>query len=454
MKHERHYGLFTAITMILGIVIGSGIFFKADDILYLSNGNILKGISIFVIAALSIVFGCLSLSTLAARFDIKGGIVSYFEECISPATASGYGWYQVFIYYPSINAIVSWVVILYADQFFGWNLSFDMQIICTALLILFLFASNFFSLRFGGAVQNLTATVKLIPLLIIAAAGLYHLLSGQSISGLAQTSGESAVGRGVFFLGALAPVAYAYDGWQISLAISTEIENPKRNVPRALVIAPLTVLIVYILYFVGIIGLIGPDQLLALGNNAPAAAAEKLFGNFGSRLIQLLIIVSVYGVVNGITLGFIRMPEAMALKYMLPGHGRMDQLHEKYRLSGLSCLFALALSLLWLFFHFLAVKLELLKNSDISEVAICFGLFSLIVLYFRVLRMYLKGEINSRFRGLIAPLLAILGSLSTLFGSFLLNAIYTLIFTIFCLVLCSLGYFYYHSQGKKRALIK
>ncbi len=74
--NQQKYSLFTTIAMIVGIVIGSGIFFKSDNVLIYTNGNILLGILVFVIAAFSIIFGSLSVSELASRTDEAGGIIT------------------------------------------------------------------------------------------------------------------------------------------------------------------------------------------------------------------------------------------------------------------------------------------------------------------------------------------------------------------------------------------
>ena len=77
MTSKNKYGLLTCITMIVGVVIGSGIFFKSDDILVATNGNIFLGALAFCIAAISIIFGSLTVAELAARTDKPGGPISY-----------------------------------------------------------------------------------------------------------------------------------------------------------------------------------------------------------------------------------------------------------------------------------------------------------------------------------------------------------------------------------------
>ena len=77
---KKKYGLFTAITMIVGICIGSGIFFKSDNILVATGGNMFLGVLVFIIGAIAIIFGGSCFGELAARSDQEGGNVAYFDK--------------------------------------------------------------------------------------------------------------------------------------------------------------------------------------------------------------------------------------------------------------------------------------------------------------------------------------------------------------------------------------
>ena len=83
---KNEYGLFTAITMIVGIVIGSGIFFKSDNILIATGGSIALGVLVFFIAAIAIIFGSLTISQLASRSSKEGGLIAYAEEYYNKST--------------------------------------------------------------------------------------------------------------------------------------------------------------------------------------------------------------------------------------------------------------------------------------------------------------------------------------------------------------------------------
>ena len=98
---SKKYGFITATAMIVGICIGSGIFFKSDNILIATGGSILWGIVLFVVSAISIVFGCLTFGELASQTDQVGGLLSYSEEFLGSKAGCGYGWFQILVFHPS-----------------------------------------------------------------------------------------------------------------------------------------------------------------------------------------------------------------------------------------------------------------------------------------------------------------------------------------------------------------
>ena len=116
---KKKYGLITAITMIVGIVIGSGIFFKSDNILIYTNGSIEKGIAVFSIAAIGIIFGSLTIGVLASKTTTAGGIITYADEYSGRKVACGFGWFLGFVYFPALVAVLAWVTGVYICMLFG-----------------------------------------------------------------------------------------------------------------------------------------------------------------------------------------------------------------------------------------------------------------------------------------------------------------------------------------------
>ena len=445
---KEHYGLITATTMIIGIVIGSGIFFKSDDVLNYTGGNIGLGILVLCIGAFSIIFGSLTLTELSMRTKKNGGFVGYYEDFISKGAACGFGWFQTFVYYPSLTAVVAWVSGIYTVSLLGIKGTLENQIIIGFGFVTLLFLVNILSLKLGGYFQNLSTVIKLIPLLGIALLGVFLGSANPEIPQGVEVIGKSNVGLG--WLAALAPIAFSYDGWIIATSITNEVKKPEKNMPLALIIGPLVVLGVYLLYFLGITNMLGTSYILSTGNDAVNKAGEILLGDNGSKIILIFIIISILGVVNGIILGSLRMPQALASKDMIPGAKKIAEIHPKYQLSLKSCLLSYLITLIWMAFHYITQKSGIIGKSDVSEIAIVFSYVCYIILYLKVMKMKKDNIIKSTFKGTICPIFGILGSVIILIGGIVSNPFYVPVFILFCLTVGGIGYYYY-SKNKSRA---
>ena len=447
-KTEKHYGLTTAITMIVGICIGSGIFFKADSILAMTGGSVPLGVLVLSLGAFSIIFGSISLTEMSVRTNKNGGIIAYFEDFISPQWANGFGWFQTFLYMPSINVVVSWAAGIYTLIFLNLPNTLEMQVLIGTFYLVFFYVLNFVSLNLGGKFQIITTYVKLVPLIGIALVGLFWT---KEVPPLAE--GMVAVPRtdvGWGWLAALVPVAFSYDGWPIATTITNEIGDAKRKMPIALTVGPLIVLAVYVTYFLGLTTILGPDYVLSAGNRAVYAVGEVLLGANGGQIITLFVIISVLGVVNGVTLGTLRLPQALATKGMIPGSAEIAQIDEKRQLSVGSFKVSLTTALLWMVVHYFTQKTGILKSGDISEIAIVFGYICYLVLFVKTMMMYRQGEIKSIFKGLVAPILAIFGSLIIVVGGLISNPFYGSISLLICFFFCLAGFSYYSYAARRK----
>lgn len=443
---KRNYGLITAITMITGIVIGSGIFFKADDILTYTGGSVILGVIVFCIASCAIIFGSLTIAQLAMRTDKPGGIVTYAEKFVGMGPACAFGWFQLLLYLPALCAVVSWVTGIYVCQLFGWEGSILRFSIIGFCVMLFLFLVNTLSAKLGGYFQNATMLIKLIPLVLIAALGLLFGNPGELIAADVELF-KNATGT-AFWMTAFAPIAFSLDGWIVSTTICHEIRNSRRNFPLALTIAPLVILAVYIIYFVGITSLVGPDTIIREGNDSVFLASTRIFGDFGAKMILVFVIISVMGTVNGLVLGYIRMPYSLAIRGMVPGSRILKK--EDQRLNGMplnSSVFAFVLSFIWLIINYITQTGKM--QGDVSEIAISISYLIYVVLYVAVIRMAVRKEIKGLFKGYVVPVLAIVGSLIILMGSIShpLFRYYVLI----CLIVLAAGLLYYR---KNKEMIK
>ena len=410
---KKEYSLFTAITMIVGTVIGSGIFFKSDNILVFTHGSILKGVILFSLAAIGIIFGSLTIGVLASKTTTAGGVITYADEFSGKKTACAFGWFQVFVYYPAVIVVVSWVVGVYLCMLFGLESSYELNAIIGFFAALIYFAINAFSANLGGYFQNCATIIKMIPLIIIAVSGFIfgHPSSYMDISG-APISGKEVI----TWLGALGPIAFSYDGWVVSTSIAHEIKDSKKNLPIALIVGPIFVLLAYLFYFCGISFLIGPEKIIALGDEHVNIAAIQLFGETGAKIILIFVIISVLGTLNGFILGFIRLPYSLAIRDMFPMKKKLQKVNKITNLPEYSAFVAFIITAVWEVINYFVYKHNLIPNSDVSEIPVVASYILYIILYVCVIRLYIKGEIEGKIKGILLPVLAIFGSLIIVIG--------------------------------------
>ncbi|MDO5448724.1 MAG: APC family permease [Clostridia bacterium] len=451
---SRNYGLVTAITMITGIVIGSGIFFKADNILEYANGNVFLGVIIFVVAAIAVVFGALTISQLAIRTDKPGGIVSYAEDFVGNGAATMFGWFETFLYLPTLDALVAWASGIYISQLLGFqDFSVGRNTIIGLIVVTVFYLMNAISAKAGGWFQNTSMFIKLIPLLLIAALGLIFGNPGVEFS---QASGDAfkESAKDLAWLGAFGPIAFSYDGWIVSTSICHEIKDSKKNLPLALTFAPIAVLIVYLAYFLGLTSFLGVDTILEIGDDSVFVAATEMFGDFGAKLILVAVVISILGTVNGVSLGLIRLPYSLALRNMMPFSNTFKKENEK--LGGMpvnSAVLVYVLTILYSILNYVIMtsKNEFVAGLDISEIAICVLYLIYIVFYVAVIKLAKKGEIKSKFLGYVAPVLATIGSLIIFSGSVvkLSFAVYAAV----CLLFLGIAYLYY-KRNKDNIIVR
>ena len=123
MKLEKKYGLFTAICMVVGIVIGSGVFFKAQNILNTTGGNMTLGILAWIIGGVIMLICACTFAVMATKYEKVNGIVDYAEVTVGKGYAYHVGWFLSLIYYPTLTSVLAWLSARYFGELFGWGLS-------------------------------------------------------------------------------------------------------------------------------------------------------------------------------------------------------------------------------------------------------------------------------------------------------------------------------------------
>jgi len=415
-QQKVKFGLPTAVTMIVGIVIGSGIFFKADSLYVITNGNILLGCIYWLLGALGIIFGGLTIAEWAKRLDTVGGLISYSEMAFGKVFGFLAGWFQTIIYLPALCAIIAFVSGLYTAQLFGlagmaWIWLF------TFVSLFFIFTLNIFATKLAATFQTTTVIIKLVPLIIFAIVGIVFgnpstvFVEGISLPLLFATSSG------------IVAVAFSYDGWLVAPSICHEIKNAKRNLSLALALAPIFIMVIYIAYYVGVSVVVGPEFIQTVVDGTSTIptvykAAQILFGDSGAKLILVAVVLSILGVLNGLVLGLTRMPYALALRKEIPFSDKISIVNKKYDMPLYSCLITIFITLLWLGIHYLSTVIPALATLDISSLPIIMTYFFYILLYIGIIKLYLAKQIKSVFSGMIFPILAILGALVVIYGGF------------------------------------
>ena len=347
-KLNKKYGLPTAISMVIGTVIGSGVFFKASKVLSANNGNMVKSLATVLIVGLIMLVCAYVFSLLAARVDKVNGLVDYAEISCGPFYAYSVGWYASAIFYPTITSCLAWISANYIIILFGINLGWWFHYLLAAFLLTASFFFNIISPKLSGKFQVSTTAIKLVPLSIMAVVGtLIGLINGTTLSNL--TSEHLTVSGGSGLFGAIVAFAFAYEGWIFATTINSEIKNSKKNLPRALFFGAIVIIAVYVLYFVGLMSVLSVEEIVAAGDDLPRAAFSALFGSplFGT-VIYVFVVISCLGTMNGLMLVCTRGMYSISVRGDGFAPRLFSRINEKTDMPTASAIFALVASFIWL----------------------------------------------------------------------------------------------------------
>lgn len=358
---HKSIGLYDGIIMVIGMVIGSGIFFKASSV-FSSAGTGFWGIAAWIAGGLIAMASALTISEIATSIPKTGGIYAYLKVLYSERMAFLFGWVQSLLYVPGSLAALCVVFVTQATYFIP--LSLVEQRLLAMGLIAFLVTINIISTKLGKDFQILATIGKLIPLAIIIALGLLKGTAGGIREVVSITpSATGFAGFGAAILGTL----WAYDGWVGVTNIAGELKNPERNLPKAIVIGLTAIISVYLLFNVAMINII-PFEAITQSMTPATDAAIALFGNSGAGFIAIGIMISILGAANGYLMTGVRIPYAMSKDGLLPYSNRISHLTKKnqtpvyalllegclacvYVLSGsFDLLTNLAMFMVWFFF--------------------------------------------------------------------------------------------------------
>lgn len=459
-KVKKQYGLWTGMAMVIGIVIGSGVFLKAGGVLQLSGGDLKLSLLAWFVGGVIMVASGFCFAVFATRITKYNGVVDYVEVATNKRVGYHLAWLITTFYYPIVASIVSLFAGSYFFKLIGLNIGLtDWQNFLFAFFILIAFVVlNYLSPMLSSKLQVSATVIKLIPIGVIAIAGLFAALIVGGDYGIINAIKNPAVGFELNFGEAVKKTAFAYEGWVCATAINAELKDSKKNLPKALTLGTIAILVFYIIYYFGLSAFLGNGGTIIQDANAPIAVFESIMGKVGGAFFTFFIMVSCLGTVNGVTIGCCRGMYTMSCR----GQGIMPEKFSKIgkneSVSLLSCLYGFACMVLMLGVWYLAMHevwlFKYLGSMDEIVCAIIYGVY--ITMYVYIIRNFKYESVLKRY---IMPIIAIIGSLFfVICGTGLYQLIFTGspdslkafgVFMLLFVILMVPSLFFYNPNGKE-----
>jgi basic amino acid/polyamine antiporter, APA family len=420
----KRLGLFAAISLVIGAVIGSGIFKKiapmSDELM--SPGLVLLA---WFVAGIMSLFGSLANAELAGLIAEPGGPYAYFRRIFGNLFGYLYGWtcFSViqsatiasvaYVFAQSLNTLVDlprfspdieqMKVLFIFDPFNN----IGVKLVTVGLIVVLTFV-NYRGVQYGGFITKVFASAVIIGMVFIVATALFsgkgdwnHLqTNNQLFESRHPTSGSLFTA----FFTAMLSAFWAYEGWNNLSFISGEVKNPHKNVPLGLVIGVSIVMTVYMAVNLIFIYIYPVEEFAALTQNentiAGVAVAQKVLGVAGSIIVACIIMIATFGTTNNTILGASRIYFAMAYDNLF--FKSIGKVHPKFRTPGNS----LILQGIWASVLVFSGSFDQLTDMLIFAAFIFYGSMALGVF---VVRMKMKMTVKTKWSGYpIVPAIFIL----------------------------------------------
>ena len=453
--------------MVVGTVIGSGVFFKAQNVLNLTQGNMPLGILAWLIGGAIMIVCAYCFATLATKYNKVNGLVDYAEAMCGKKYAYYIGWFITTIYMPCITSVLAWVSARYTLVIFGqMDPTTGTCLALSGLYLITSYAINALSPIIAGKIQVSATIIKLIPIVLMTIVGtIYGLIvvpDGMNNAILVSNfSTISNSGLNTLF-GAIVATAFAYEGWILATTINSELKEPKKNLPRALILGTAIVVIVYIFYYIGVAG---GATVQTLMENGATTAFKNIFGIVGGTILNIFIAISCLGTLNGLMLGCTRNMYSLAARKTGPAPKVFSQVDSVTNMPTNSAIIGLLLAAIWLFYFYAAnlgmlfttsysaenanIIIKLLGNLDTATNTYVVNWFSfdsselpivaIYAMYIPIFIKMIKLKELSIFKRIIMPIFAILGSIFMMIAAIYSHKIGVLYFIIVAIIIMLIG---------------
>lgn len=326
--------------MVVGCVIGAGVFFKPYAIYQATGGAPGMGMLAWIIGGLASIFGALTFAEVAVMIPKTGGMAAYLGDVFGEKVGFLAGWMQTVIFYPAFLAGYGVTVGEQLAQFIAPQFQLPIAI----ALIIVLVAVNSLGSKTAAGIQVVSTVCKLIPLFLLMIFG-FILGSGENPIFTPMVGEDKQVGA---VLGStLLAVLFAFEGWTNVGAIAGELKRPGKDLPLAIVGGVSIIMAVYFVINMAYLWVLPASEMMNI--SAPASAvAMKIFGPVGGMLVTVGIIISVIGAANGFLMSGSRVAFHMAEQGTLPGSKQLAKLNGQQvpansiiLIGFLACLYSL-----------------------------------------------------------------------------------------------------------------
>ncbi len=347
---RREMGLFSSANVLIGIMVGSGIFYLGSYVLMRCGMSLGLALAVWVVGGIVTLLSGLCYAELGAMMPKAGGSYVYIKESYGEGAGYVSGLTRFII---GSCGSTAGLAIAFPTAISSLIPLSTMQIKLIAVAsVVILTVINIYGVKQGAMVQNIFTVGKMIPIGIILFAGLFMGNQTPDLSLIPQT-GEAVSITTIIGMIAFATVAtlWAYEGWTNLNTISEEIKNPQRNIPRAITLSIVLVTVLYTLFNYAIYRVVPVETITAsieagqyyLGTEA----AGILFGNAGALLVGVCMVIAIFGALNGCVLVFPRSCFAIARDGMLPR--QCAQVHPRYQTPHISLLVHMVITILLIF---------------------------------------------------------------------------------------------------------
>ncbi len=318
-KLKKSITMLEAMAIVVGMIIGSGVFLKPGIVLQ-NAGTPLLAIVAWVAGGIITLASALTIAEIAVAIPKSGGLYTYLKDLYGEPVGFLLGWVQTVISYPASVAAQAIAFATCVDDFIPitpWQQKF-----VGIGVLAFILLMNVISTKCGGVIQVVATIGKLIPIAAIIVFGFLHSSSFSLGTNEVITGGS---GLGVAILGTL----WAYEGWISVTNMSEEMKKPK-DLPKVISLGVLFVVLVYAIFNIAVFRAL-PLEAIVASSNPAADAAVALFGKKGAMFISAGIMVSVFGALNGFLMTGARIPFAMGSEKMLPCSDALSKVHPKFQ---------------------------------------------------------------------------------------------------------------------------